>query len=216
MSDHPELYYWLYLLPIALVAFWWVCLREKKMTLVRLATHLVVAWLTYFVLWRMGFYQLLIFPLFLGVFGYFLKVIIRSKWPEKFVAGAVLLLFLASWKFAYDERARYGAYWELSREHHDGSFSWLNNAAKAQRFTKEQIQRYLNSEDPLIRHNAREIAVQMGAEEKRDAQEEVRKFYEVLHQVDQRLALRYLESVPWADFEDWSRDLLIQRPERSE
>ena len=215
MSDHPELYYWLYLLAPALIVFWFVCFREKKMTLLRFATHLAVAWVTYFVLWTMGFYQLLIFPLFLAIFCYFLSVVFSSRWPEKIVAGAMLLLFLASWKFAHDERARYGAYWELSREHHDGSLSWLSNAARAGRFNKEQIRRYLNSEDQLVRHNAREIAVSMGAEEKEDQQDEVRKFYEELAQLDQDLAIRYLEAVPWAFSEDWSRDLLTKRPVRS-
>ena len=194
MSDHPELYYWIGLLPIALLAFWFIRYHQGKLSPKDALGHAVGAGVAYFVLWKMGMFRLLIYPLLLGVFGFFLFAIVRAKPVAKMVAGGVLALFFLTGVYAHHQRSSYGAYWELSKTQGEGSFSWLANAAKENRFTREQLLGYVKSDDPLIRKNAGEIAVLMGKEEK--SLDEARQFGSTLNQIDPGLAGRYFENLP--------------------
>lgn len=48
MSDNPHFYYWLYLLPVVLLAYWIISLRQGKVTPKGVFTHFSLLGLTYF------------------------------------------------------------------------------------------------------------------------------------------------------------------------
>ncbi len=194
MSDYPELYYWIYLLPVALLAFWLIRWQEGKLKPKDLPTHLVAAGAVYFSFWSMGLFRLLVHPLLFAVFAFFLWAVVRSKNTSKVVAATMLGLFLVTGLFARLQRDRYGAYWELSREQERGSFSWIENAAKEQRFTKKQLLGYLKSDDRTVIKNARKIAA-LTAKEESDLSE-ARAFCDSLKEIDLELAEDYFNNLP--------------------
>lgn len=201
MSDHPHFYYWLYLLPVVLVAYWIIYWRQGKITPKGVFAHFSLLGLTYFFGWVAGLYQLITYPVVLVIFGYFIKVLFRARLPEQLIAVSVLTLFLISGLYAHRQQARYGSYWELAKEQDDGSFSWLANAALEKRFTKEQLELYLNSSDPIVRSNARKVAVQMGTAETDEQQ--ARRYYERLHELDPELATAYYNNIPYDNLAEW-------------
>lgn len=136
------------------------------------------------------------------IFGYFIRVLFRAKLPEQLIAVTVLTLFYISGLYAHRQQAQFGSYWELLKEHDDGSFSWLTNAAKDERFTKEQLERHLNSSDPRVRSNAQKIAVQMGTLETDEQQ--ARNYYERLRELDPKLAEAYYFNIPDDRLAEWA------------
>lgn len=195
-SDIPELYYWVYLLPLALVLYWFVYYREDKLSARPVVGSLLAAGVVKFAFGSMGLFKIGIFPILLAVFGYCFYVIARSETLEKGLALGLLSLFLLTSVWARVQQYRHGSYWELYRPQTEGSFTWINNAAKEDRFTKEQLLRHLKSDNPVVRGNIRKIVVFTGPEEKR--RDEVQEFYESLKAIEPDIAESYLKGVPHA------------------
>ncbi len=199
MSDHPELYYWVYLLPVCLFAFWFIQYDNEKLKAKKVPIHVIAAILTYFLLWQMGLFRLLIYPLLAGVFVFFLAAIVRAKNSSKLVAAAILCSFVVTYFVAHFQRRERGAYWELSKEKYqrevDHSFSWIANAAKENRFTREQLLHYMRSKQKSVRDNARSIARLTGLQE--TDTEDAKSFYESLQEIDPELAEDYFDNIPF-------------------
>lgn len=195
MSDHPELYYWIYLLPVALVAFWAIRFMGGKMKATDLLSHSILAYLTYSVLWKMGAFRLLIYPLLLLVFGFLGWTLIRSERASKIVAALTLGLFLVTAIYAHRERGKRGAYWELYKPQAGGSFSWIATAAKEKRFSKDQLLAYLKSDNEVVRGNATQIAILQGKEETQ--LEQAREFHQALQQIDPSAAEQFFTNLPF-------------------
>jgi len=185
----PPFGYWLQLLPIAFIAFHYIEWREGTFTLGKLVQRSLVGVIAFVA--SVAFLAFIIVPIvFLFVLILFTAKLASSDRKAKTTAGVILALYTLTGAITFYQAKTQGPYWQLTRLQAGGpGQSYFSKTAKEQVFSKEELLRYLQSDNTTVRRNAANVVEQLARFE--SDPEEAAKFQNSLQSIDPQLAKRY-------------------------
>lgn len=200
----PPFHWWLYLIPVALLAYFIIQAREGNLKLLNIISTLFLG-LIAFVLSAAMLAVFIIPIVFLLILFTFLSKLRSEDKPSKVIALVVLLLFVGSGITAFSMARAQGPYWKLTRfQAGSPGTAYYRETAKNQVFSKTELLEHLRSEQPQVRQNAEGVILELANLE--DDPEEAEAFYCSIKEINAAVANLYQEKAPPL------RDLLTNPP----
>ena len=185
----PPFGFWVQLLPVAFIAYHYIEWREGDFALRKLVERILVAVIAFVA--SVAFLAFIVAPIiFLYVFIAFATKLASPDRRAKATAALVLALYLLTGALTFYQAKTQGPYWQLTRLQAGGpGQSYFSKTAEEQVFSKEELLRYLQSDNTTVQRNTAQVVEQLARFE--SDPEEAAKFQQSLQSIDPQLAKKY-------------------------
>lgn len=189
----PPLNYWVQLLPLAFIAYHFIEWKEGKFTVGKLVERSLIAIIAFIA--SVAMLAFFIAPIvFLVVLIAFAAKLASSNRGARVTAALILTLYSITGAITFYQAKTQGPYWQLTRLQAGGpGQSYFSRTAKDQVFSKEELLRYLESDNTTVKNNAAKVVEQLARFESNP--EEAARFRESLQSIDPQLAKKYERSL---------------------